>query len=70
MFLHLCREDYVGTDDGTLISKMVHWICKRFAKLRMEYRSKTGNRLVIDTPDELYENFIGVVAGLTDDATG
>ena len=54
VFLHLCWEKYVDTDDDTLISKMVHEICKRLAKLCMKYRPKTGNRLVTDTPDELY----------------
>ena len=35
----------------------------------MQYISKTGNRFVIDTPDELYKKFIGVVANLPVDNT-
>ena len=48
---------------------MVVEICKRLAKLRMEWRTPTGNRLMTDTPDELYAKFISTVASLPDDAT-
>ena len=48
----------------------MHEICKRIVKLRMEYKSKIGNRLITDNPDELYAKFIGIVAGLPEDATG
>ena len=34
----------------------------------MEYRTNIGNRMITDTPDELYEKFIGIVAGLPEDA--
>ena len=70
VFLHLCWKDYVGVDDGASISKMVHEIYKKLAKVCMEYRSKTGDHLVTDTSDELYAKFTGVVAGLPKDATG
>ena len=35
----------------------------------MEYRTKIGNRMMTDTPDELYGKIIGIVAGLPEDAT-
>ena len=69
MFLHICRQDYVGADDGTSISKMAHAICKRHVKLRIEYKSKTGNDFVIDNPNKLYAKFIGVLFGLSEDDT-
>ena len=34
----------------------------------MEYRS-TNNRWITDTPNYVYSKFIGIVAGLPDDAT-
>ena len=68
VFLSICREDYAGTDDGISDSKMIHEICKRLSKLRMEWRSKVGNYLMARTPDELYTEFIGIIAGLSEDA--
>ena len=72
VFLHLCREDYVGLDNGTLTSKTVHETCKHISKLCMDHRPRPGNRIIQiqDTADELYKKFIGVVTGLPEDATG
>ena len=62
-------EDYVGTDDGTSDSKMVYEICSKLAKLRMEWKTTSVNRLMTDTPDELYAKYISIVDGLPNDAT-
>ena len=35
----------------------------------MEYKSGTNNGWTTDTPYELYENFINIIAALPDDAT-
>ena len=35
----------------------------------MEWRTPPGDKLMIDTPDELYAKYISIVAGLPDDAT-
>ena len=69
VFLEICREDYVGTYDGTSNSKMIHEIYKRLSKLRMKWMSKFVNRLMKCTPDDLYAEFIGIIAGLREDAT-
>ena len=68
-FLTIFREDYVGAHDGTSDSKMVYEICKKLAKLRIEWRTSSGNRLMTDTPYELYAKYISVVADLPDNAT-
>ena len=64
IFLEIYREDYVGTDDGTSDSKIIHEIYKILSKLRIEWRSKVGNRLIKCTPDELYAEFVDDIAGL------
>ena len=69
VFLVIYREGYFGADDGTSDSKMVYEICKRLAKLRMEWRTISNSRLMIDAPDELYEKYIGIVPSLPDGAT-
>ena len=69
VFLTICREDYVGADDGTSDSKMVYEICKKMFKLRMEWRTSPRNRLMTDILDELYAKYISIVAGLPDNAT-
>ena len=69
IFLNICREDYVGTDDGTSDSKMVYEICKKIAELRMEWRTSPGNKLLTYTPDELYAKYTSIVVGLPDNAT-
>ena len=67
VFVNVCRQDYIGADDIASESKMIHKSCKCIGKLRMEYKAKVGNRMVIDTSDELYGKFISIVAGLPDD---
>ena len=37
-------------------------------KLRMERRTSSGNMLMIDIPDEMYANYISIVADLPNDA--
>ena len=69
VFLTICREDYVVTDDGTSDSKMIHEICQRLSKLRMEWRSEVGNHLITCTPDELYAKFIDIIVDLPEDVT-
>ena len=69
VFLAICREDYIGIDDDTSDSKMVYKICKRLTKLRMEWITNIGNCLMKNPPNELYGKFIGIMAGLTDNAT-
>lgn len=63
------KADYDGVGDGSSGSKIVFERCKRISKLRMEYRSKNGNRLVANTPGELYNKSISIVASLPEDAT-
>ena len=50
----VCRQDHVGADDVASESKMVRNICKRIGMLRMEYKAKVGNCMMIDNLDELY----------------
>ena len=69
VFLNIYRVDYVGTDVGTSDSKMLYEICKKLAKLRMEWRTTPGNKIVADTYDDLYAMYISIVASLPDDAT-
>ena len=69
VFLELCRADYVGEVFGDSEVKMVREVCKNIGEIKMEYKSGTRNRWTTDTPDELYDNFISVVAALPDDAT-
>ena len=59
----------MGSTDPISESKMVHEVCKKISSLRMEYRAGNGNRLLRDTPDELYGKYISIVAGLPEDAT-
>ena len=68
VFLDLVRNDHVGTEDNISESKIIHKVCKKISKLKMEYRS-TNNCWITDTPDDLYSKFIGIVAGLSNDAT-
>ena len=59
---------YGGTEDNISESKIIHEICKTSSKVQMEHNSNQ-NRWINDTPDDLYSKFIGIVAGLPDDAT-
>ena len=69
VFLHICREDNVGTDADRVEFKIVHEIHKRTAKLCIEYRAKVGNHIMMGNPDKLYWKFIGTVTSLPEDAT-
>lgn len=67
--LRICREDYVVIDDGASSPNMVQEVCKRISILVMEYRSVTSNRIVTDTPEDLYAKFFSVTAALPEEAT-
>ena len=68
VFFQICRDDYVGGDDAGSKGKLIHEICKSLTKLKQEYNLQ-GVGYKTDTPDELYSKYIGIVAGLPDDAT-
>ena len=68
VFIQICRDDYVGGDDAGSKGKLIHEICKSLTRLKQEYNVRgVGHKT--DTPDELYSKYIGIVAGLPDDAT-
>ena len=69
VFLHIYREDYICSNDDTSESKMIHEICKRITKLRIDYKEKNSNRLIVDTIDEIYGKFLRIFTGALEDAT-
>ena len=52
VFIHICRDDYVGGDDAGSKGKLIHEICKSLTKLKQEYAVR-GIGLKMDTLDEL-----------------
>ena len=66
-FISICKTDYVGVDSKDSAGKMTHEIWKQITSIAMEVRS--GGRLVMITPDELYGKNIIIAAGLPVDAT-
>jgi len=68
VFLAICREDYVEAEDVGSKRKLVREICNLILNIEQEYTAP-GKGKVTETPDELYAQYIGIVAGLTDDVT-
>lgn len=65
IFLAVCKVDYVGDEDARPES-YVREVCDVIGKLRQEY-TKDG-KIIIDSPDDLYQKFMQLVANLPDDA--
>jgi len=68
MFLHICKEDYIGGNNASSEGKLIHEICKSISSLWQEYNEREVGRNS-DTPDELYAKYISIVASLLDDAS-
>ena len=62
----LCEQDYVGitSADQNLSSIKLGRTLSRF---NQEY--KEGNRMVLDTPDELFDKFMAIATCLSVNAT-
>ena len=67
VFLHVCREFYVGTNAKDSSAKAVHEICKSLAGLKQLYYDK--GRQVSGTPDILFGKFVNIASSLPNDAT-
>ena len=57
VFFDICHEDYIGGDKGGSAGKLVHQIYKNILSLKQN-----------STPDDLYAKYIGIIAGLPEDA--
>ena len=60
IFLKICREDYVGSDDAGSKSKLVHEVYKKIGIIKISSA---------DTPEEIYTKYISMVAGIPNDAS-
>ena len=66
VFMCLCEQNYVGAtniDKSLSLVELGHAL----SKLKQEY--KDNNRIVIDTPDELFDKFTAIATCLPDDAS-
>ena len=68
VFIHIYRDDYVSGNDAGSKGKLIHEICKSLARLKQEHTVR-GMGHKTDNPDELYSKYIGIMAGLPEDAT-
>jgi len=67
VFLHACRDFYVGSNAKDSSTKAVHEICKSLAGLQQLYHDKGCQ--VSDTPDALFGKFVNIASSLPNDAT-
>ena len=68
VLLAICHKDYVRAHDVGPKCKLVHKICKIILSIEQE-STAPGKGKVMDTPDNVYAQYISIVAGLPDDAT-
>ena len=68
VFLAISQNDYVGEEDVDSKRTLVHKVCKIISDLKQE-QNIPGTGAMRETPDELFARYIGIVAGLLDDAT-
>ena len=66
VFMCLCEQNYVGASDIDKSLSLVE-LGHALSKLKQEYRD--NNRIVIDTPDELFDRFTAIATCLPDDAS-
>lgn len=65
IFMDICKIDYVG---GEEISKetYVREVCNILAQLKQQWKDPKG-RMILDTPEELFQKFIRFVSNLPED---
>ena len=62
VFLHTCRDFYMGSNAKDSSAKAVHEICKSLAGLKQLYYDK--GRQVSDTLDVLFGKFVNIASSL------